>query len=106
MIEDSEEFHRCKLNYDLGVRNDPDVLYKDRVQMLKLSNYQTHLAQFTNEQKVERCNAFCQRMFLAPGSSSCTTLSELRKNLWRPLRHSSFFLKKIYNPYTLTKIDF
>ena len=106
MIEDLEEFHRCKLNYDLGVRNDPDVLYKDRVQMLKLSNYQTHLAQFTNEQKVERCNAFCQRMFLAPGSSSCTTLSELRKNLWRPLRHSSFFLKKIYNPYTLTKIDF
>ena len=108
MMDDAEEVQRCKLNYDLGVRNDPDVLYRDRVQMLKHSNYQTHLAQFTSDQKVERCNAFCQRMFSAPGSSSCTTLSELRKNLWRPLRHSSFFLKKLFNPYTFaqTKIDF
>jgi hypothetical protein len=103
MLQDAEELQLCKLNFDLGIKNDPDVLYKDRVQMLKFSNYQTHLAQFTNDQKVERCNEFCKRMFSAPGSSSCTTLSELRKNLWRPLRHSSFFLKKIFNPYTLPK---
>ena len=103
MIGDAEELERCKLNFELGVKNDPSVLFRDRVQMLKRSNYQTHLAQFTNDQKVERCNAFCQRLFSSPGSSSCTTLAELRRNLWRPLRHSSFFLKKMFNPYTFSE---
>jgi len=106
MVGDREELERCQVNFALGVKNDPDVLYRDRVQMLKRSNYQTHLSQFTSDQKVERCNAFCQRLFLSPGSSSCTTLSELRKNLWRLLRHSSFFLKKIFNPYSQRKIEF
>jgi hypothetical protein len=105
--EDWKEAARCNHNFLSGVMNEPDVLFKTRVQMLKLSNYRTHLAQFTIEQKIERCSEFCLRLFATPGSSSCTTLAQLRRGLWTPLRHSSFFLKKIFNPFSLpfTRIE-
>lgn len=108
MSEDWAEAARCKFNFFSGVKNEPNVLFKTRVQMLKHSNYQTHLAQFTIEQKIERCSDFCQRLFATPGASFCTTLAQLRKGLWAPLRHSSFFLKKIFNPFALptTRIEF
>ena len=108
MNQDWEEAARIKSCYLSGVINEPNLLYKTRVRMIKQANYETYLSQFTRERKVELCSTFCERLFASPGASSCTSLTQLRKNLWAPLRHSSFFLKKFFNLFALpeTRINF
>jgi hypothetical protein len=93
-----EEAKLIKALYTSGVPNPPDILVRDRVRMQRESNYFSKLEGFTREQKIELCSQFCERLFRVPGASSCTTLEQLRKNLWKHQRHSSFFLR-LYNQF-------
>lgn len=98
--ENFVEMERIKSAHFGGLPNPPDVLVKDRVKMQREANYLTRIAGYTREQKTQLSSELCERLFLCPGASSCTTLLELRQNFWKHLRHASFFLN-IYNPFCI-----
>jgi hypothetical protein len=95
---DVQEIERCMTNYQQGVRNPPSVFYKERCFLQREANYQSRVSSFTEEEKIQACSDFMERMYRVPGAGACTTLLQLRKNAWNHLRHSHFFLKH-YNPY-------
>jgi hypothetical protein len=92
------EAERCKDTYLAGVPNPPSVSFSERSRMMREVRYQTRLSKFTEEEKIQKCSDFMERLFRVPGAEKCTTLLELRRTAWSHLRHSSFFLKH-YNSY-------
>jgi hypothetical protein len=74
------EMVRCENNYIRMVPDPPGVFMKDRVRLRKLANYNTLIAAYTDQQKMDMCSFVCERLLRAPGSSDCNSLEQLRKN--------------------------